>query len=348
MPPREDMKILGLMSGTSLDGIDFALCRFSEGGTKYEILKTHTYAYDDAMKRMLRSAEQTSGEELEALSQLYGRYTGELCKTFLNGDHADYIASHGHTVFHEPAKGITYQMGDGAAIAQYSGVTTINDFRITDVRLGGQGAPLVPVGDQMLFSAYTYCLNIGGFANVSYEENGRRIAFDIVPVNYVMNRLAQRVNAEFDAGGRIAASGNYIPFIGEQLDRLPFYSLTPPKSLGREWVEQHVFPLLSESESPADLMRTFSEHAAKQIGKPLSKKGKALVTGGGAYNDFFIGELKKHSAAEIVIPDDQTVQFKEALIFALLGYLRVHNKVNALASVTGATRDSCGGTIHFP
>lgn len=342
---QDSLIILGLMSGTSLDGVDLALCRISEAGTKYSILRAATLPYPGEWKRKLRAAEQLSGEALKAHDREYGAYLGTLCRDFLGEDRADYIASHGHTIFHEPAKRFTYQSGNGQEIARITGITTVNDFRTLDVSLGGQGAPLVPIGDQLLFSDYTYCLNLGGFANVSFDDAGVRRAFDIAPLNYVMNRLALRMNQEFDEGGKIAASGKYIAVIGEKLNALPFYAAAPPKSLGREWVERNVFPLLTEEFSTADLMRTFCEHAAQQTGKVLSKKGKALVTGGGAYNAFFIGELKKYAAADIVIPDDETVQFKEALIFALLGYLRLHNKVNALASVTGATRDSCGGAI---
>lgn len=344
----DSLSILGLMSGTSLDGIDLALCRFSDGGSTYSIIRAVTLPYSEEWKGFLRSTEQASGDELERRNRVYGEFLGNSCNGFLSGERVDYIASHGHTIFHEPAKGITYQLGSGERIAAVTGIPVVNDFRITDVRLGGQGAPLVPIGDRMLFGEYQYCLNIGGFANVSYEENGKRIAFDIAPVNYVLNRIARRLQLEFDEGGKISATGTYIASIGAQLDGLPFYAAAPPKSLGREWVEQHVFPLLGEEHAPADLLHTFAVHAAKQVAKVLSGKGKALVTGGGAYNTFFIGELQKNSVAEIVVPDAQTVNFKEALIFALLGYLRVHGKVNALASVTGASKDSCGGTLHQP
>lgn len=345
---RDSLSILGVMSGTSLDGVDLALCRISNEGKKYKILRAKTIPYTQEWKNKLKAAENSSGEELAQHDRNYGQFLGQLCKEFLRDDKPDYIASHGHTIFHDPAHGYTFQSGSGSEIARITGITTINDFRSTDVSLGGQGAPLVPIGDLLLFGKYTYCLNLGGFINVSFDVDGTRRAYDIAPLNYVLNAIARQMGMEYDSGGKVAAKGKYNLSLGENLDRLPYYSQSPPKSLGREWVEQNVFPLLSNSISPADQLHTFCKHAAKQVGISCPGEGKMLVTGGGAYNYFFIGELRKNCKAEIVIPDDETIQFKEALIFALLGYLRVHNKINALASVTGASRDSCGGTIHHP
>lgn len=344
---QDSLTILGLMSGTSLDGLDLALCRITASGTKYKILRAQTIPYSAEWKQKLKEAEKTSGEALAAHDKEYGQLLGELSRKFLGNDKPDYIASHGHTIFHDPANGYTFQSGSGSEIARITGITTVNDFRTTDVSLGGQGAPLVPIGDKMLFGNYTYCLNLGGFVNISFEENSQRKAFDVAPLNYVMNRIAQRRGQEYDNGGKLAAKGKYNSALGEQLDAIPYYSQSPPKSLGREWVEKNIFPLLSEMMSPEDQLHTFAVHAAKQTAKVCTNEGKMLVTGGGAYNKFFIGELKKHCKASLVIPDDETVQFKEALIFALLGYLRLHEKVNALASVTGASRDSSGGTIHL-
>lgn len=336
------------MSGTSLDGVDLAICKIWDEGRKYKILKAKTVAYSKEWKSKLKDAEQKSGEALAVHDKEYGHFLGTICREFLAGEKVDYIASHGHTIFHDPANAYTFQSGSGSEIARITGITTVNDFRTTDVSLGGQGAPLVPIGDALLFSKYDYCLNLGGFVNVSYEENGVRRAYDICPLNYALNYIAQRMGMEYDAGGRVASKGKYITTIGNALDVLPYYAQPAPKSLGREWVETNVFPLLTGQYSPADLMHTFCKHAAKQTAAACTGEGKMLVTGGGAYNSFFIGELRKVCKAQIVIPDDQTVQFKEALIFALLGYLRLHDKVNALASVTGASRDSSGGTIHTP
>lgn len=342
---RDSLIILGVMSGTSLDGVDLALCAFSAGGKKYQILRAETFPYSPEWKTRLQAAERSAGAELIASDRAYGKYIGDLCHRFLGNAPVDYIASHGHTIFHEPARGITFQLGSGTEIAIAAGADTISDFRTADVALGGQGAPLVPVGDALLFSDYTYCLNLGGFINVSFDANGQRIAYDIAPMNYVLNRITQRIGKEYDENGALASSGKYISSLGEQLDALEYYRRTAPKSLGREWVELNVFPLMTDAYKAEDLLHTFCVHAARQVAASCTEHGKMLVTGGGAYNSFFIEELRKACKAEIILPDDQTIQFKEALIFALLGYLRVHGKNNALSSVTGASRDSCGGVL---
>ncbi|HTF03580.1 MAG TPA: anhydro-N-acetylmuramic acid kinase [Bacteroidia bacterium] len=341
------LTILGVMSGTSLDGVDLALCTFDKNG-RYTIEDAKTISYSENWVNKLVSAEKCGGRELILLHREYGQFLGELCKEFTgNSVKPDFIASHGHTIFHEPHNGLTFQLGCGAELAVASGADTISDFRSTDVARGGQGAPLVPIGDALLFGEYTYCLNLGGFVNVSSGENDKRIAFDIAPMNYVMNRIAKREGMSFDENGSLAAAGKYIPELGAALDSLDYYSAAPPKSLGREWTEKFVLPLMKSEYSSADLLHTFSVHVAKQVAKNCPREGKMLVTGGGAYNAFFIGELTKISAPEICIPDDCTIQFKEALVFAFLGFLRANGSVNALASVTGAMRDSCTGSIYL-
>jgi anhydro-N-acetylmuramic acid kinase len=277
------------------------------------------------------------------------------------------IASHGHTVFHRPEKNITLQIGDGAEIAAKTGITTVSDFRRFDVALGGQGAPLVPAGDELLFGHYTFCLNLGGFANISFRESGKRLAFDICPVNIVMNRLAREKGLEFDRGGQLAASGLVDPDLLNKIESLDFYNLDGPRSLGKEWVDEVFMPVLECSRAGvADKLRTVCEHIALQIAavtKEYRKKeksavtssgtdpaaaGSLLITGGGARNDFLSGLIaEKVSPVTIVIPEEELVDYKEAIIFAFLGLLRLRNEVNCLASVTGASRDNCGGIIHL-
>lgn len=345
----EATSILGIMSGTSLDGIDLALCKFGEKSEPFFIQKAVTIPYPPEWTSKLRKAEHCTGKELILLHREYGKYLGALCREFLgevaSKDRPSYISSHGHTIFHEPQHGLTFQLGCGASLAVAAGIDTISDFRITDVARGGQGAPLVPIGDATLFSGYTYCLNLGGFINISYDENGKRLAYDIAPLNYVMNRIASREHLAYDAGGALAARGNYIDDLGEQLDQLDYYSQSAPKSLGREWVEQFITPLLHERYSSADILHTFCVHAARQTAKCCTNKGTMLITGGGAYNTFFIEELKKVCLPEIVLPSNAVIEFKEALVFAYLGLLRVQGNVNALSSVTGATMDSISGSI---
>ncbi len=357
---RSGIRVLGLMSGTSLDGLDICLARFidEENHWNYEIEFAETISYSSEWLKKLIHAEKTSsngqaGNELMKLHEEYGNYLGECVSSFLKKNKTTkplFVASHGHTIFHQPARsvgeiGYTFQLGLGSAIKNACGIPVVSDFRTLDVSLGGQGAPLVPIGDALLFGQYEYCLNLGGFANISFDENGKRIAYDICAVNYVLNRLAKRLGKNYDVDGTLSASGKIIPEILEKLNAFPHFKKSPPKSIGREWVEEFIFPLLSENEKTEDLLRTFTEHAVGQISKAISGSGKVFVTGGGAHNLFFIGQLKEKCNAEISIPDSKTVDFKEALIFGFLGLLRWNGQINTLASVTGASRDSSGGEI---
>ncbi|MCD8091803.1 MAG: anhydro-N-acetylmuramic acid kinase [Bacteroides sp.] len=268
------------------------------------------------------------------------------------GVRPDIIASHGHTIFHEPQKKIMYQIGDGAAIAAETRIPTVSDFRRLDIMLGGQGAPLVPIGDRLLFSDYDFCLNIGGFSNISFEQAEQRIAFDISPVNYVINHYCRQIGLEFDRDGEIARRGQICRELLDELNAMEFYHQSGPKSLGREWVETSVYPMLERyGLSLEDMLRTFYEHAAWQVSRviaahPLSGgNGKLLITGGGAFNEFLIERIGALCLCEIVIPDRQIIEYKEALIFAFLGALYMADEPSCLASVTGAPIDNIGGML---
>lgn len=283
------------------------------------------------------------------LHKEYGFHLGHTVNNFLKDCRflPEYIASHGHTVFHQPEKSLTFQLGDGAAIAAKTGLPVISDFRNLDVCLGGQGAPLVPIGDKLLFSEYDYCLNLGGFANVSFKKNDRRIAFDICPVNIVLNEYAQKMGKDFDESGFLGRNGKPHFTLVEKLDCLDFYKQPAPKSLGREWVEQEFLPILQNYNlSVEDVLASLYEHISNQLSAIINKpNSKVLITGGGAFNDFLIEQFKSKATSEIIIPDGELVNFKEALLFAFLGYRFLRNEVNCLASVTGAERDSVGGCL---
>ena len=346
-------QVIGLMSGTSLDGLDIAFCEFShdENHWKYKIQCAETIPYADQWKERLSTLESGSAFEFVTADVEYGHLLGKLTSEFISKHsiHPDFIASHGHTIFHQPAKKITCQIGNGAAISAETGFPVVCDFRSMDVALGGQGAPLVPVGDKLLFGDVGLCLNIGGFANISYEIDDTRIAYDICPANIVMNHLALQAGYEFDPEGMLAASGTLNQQLLEKLNALPYYKLVFPKSLGKEWVVQHVFPLLTNSGLTSnDLLATCCEHIALQIAAAVeAKKGKKLlITGGGAFNKYLIGRICNFAVPEIIIPDAFTINFKEALIFAFLGVLRRRNEANSLRSVTGAAKDSSGGAIY--
>lgn len=345
-------RVLGVMSGTSLDGIDYALVDFAEvnGHIHYNVIASQTYSYSKEWIKRLKEAENCSGERLLELHAAYGKLTGEWAHQFLIhfDTQAELIAMHGHTLFHQPEKGFTFQLGSGPAAAAASGLTVVYDFRSTDIAHRGQGAPLVPIGDKLLFPDAASCLNLGGFANISLESTGKRVAWDICAVNYVLNFLAQREGLAFDRDGTLARSGNLLPDLLERLNTLPKLLLPPPKSLSREWVEQEIFPLLSISYKTSDLLHTFVAHIVNQIAPVLNTVKSVLVTGGGAHNNYLIDQLRKHTSTSLELPDAQIINFKEAIIFALLGWLRLHHRTNALHTVTGAVRDSCCGSICLP
>ncbi len=338
------------MSGTSLDGLDMAICQF-DGLSKSEILQTKTVDYSAAWRERLSTAHLINGLELKQLeidfTKLILAEVEEIIKS--SESKVDFIACHGHTIFHNPAAGLTYQMLDGSMLAATTGITAVCDFRSTDVALGGQGAPLVPVGDAHLFAEYEGCLNIGGFANVSYDEKGVRLAFDISPANIVLNLLAERLGKEYDDKGALAKTGNIDQALLTKLNALPYYRAHPPKSLGREWVEENIIGLLG-SESTIDLLRTCVEHIALAIAESLNKhcpKGKVLATGGGVFNEFLMDRIRTQTHASLIIPSAELICFKEALVFAYLGKLRLENAENTLASVTGATKNSSGGAVYL-
>jgi anhydro-N-acetylmuramic acid kinase len=344
--------VTGVMSGTSLDGLDLAAVEFAyaDDRWKFSIVAAETISYSPEWEEKLRTAPVLSGVQLMELHNTYGRYLGQHISRFLQQRRLtpQLIASHGHTVFHQPEKGFTFQLGNGVSIAAETGIATVADFRSGDVALGGQGAPLVPVGDRLLFSEYESCLNLGGFANISYEQNGKRIAFDICPVNFILNELAQKKGKPYDAGGELGRAGKVNKELLEQLNRLEFYRQPPPKSLGREWMDNCFLPVVNNSDaSVEDKLRTVYEHIALQIANAVPETGRMLVTGGGAFNTFLLERFREHLKSEIVVPSSDIINYKEALVFAFLGLLRFLGEVNCYASVTGARRDSSAGVVYY-
>ena len=345
-------KVLGVMSGTSLDGIDLAIAdyRCSERGVwSCDFVYATTEPYDSQWKERLKNGHLLQSAELEALDKDYTGHLGVVIHRFIRShtdQQIDFVASHGHTILHQPEIGLTLQIGNRPELRELVGLPVVCDFRVQDVQLGGQGAPLVPIGDRLLFGFYDSCLNLGGFANCSFEQQNQRIAFDICPVNIVLNALAERLGYEYDKGGALARSGAQIPELLDRLDGLPFYQAPAPKSLGLEWVIENVHPILSDypQAKTEDLLCTFTEHIARQLGEQLPK-GRCLVSGGGAYNEYLIERLKVHSQARIEVPGDWLIDNKEALVFGLLGALRWRGEVNCLSSVTGASRDHSSGVI---
>lgn len=340
------------MSGTSMDGVDLAYCVFNHesGRWNYRIEHAETIAYDEKWITRLTQLHTQPAFVYPKTDAFYGKYLGQLINTFIkkNGLQVDFISSHGHTIFHQPQNGFTAQIGCGANIYAETGIRTINDFRVVDVALGGQGAPLVPVGDELLFGDFDACLNLGGFSNISFSRNGKRIAFDIGPCNIVMNQVAQQAGFAYDENGRMAGEGKTNTELLDKLNALPFYQLQSAKSLGIEWVEQEFWPLLKGIEiTLEDLMATLNHHIAIQVAAILNNASVSslLVTGGGAFNQTLVNQIETLSNPKISKQDDLIINYKEALIFAFLGVLKMENQVNALSSVTGAKQNSIGGCI---
>jgi anhydro-N-acetylmuramic acid kinase len=347
------MIIIGLMSGTSLDGLDIAACKFwkENEAWKYEIKCTETIPYTENEIKSLQHAFHLNGADLIALHHNYGDLIGLEVKKFceIHDIRPDYIASHGHTIFHQPHKGFTFQLGHGANIAARSGITTICDFRTSDVAYGGQGAPLVPIGDELLFAEYDYCLNLGGISNISFRENGKRKAFDIGICNMALNDLARKLNMTYDKEGEQAKSGKVNNELLQQLLAMAGQYHQHKQSLGYEWYVAHIQPLLYANDSSiADRLRTCCEMIAIQIAHAMPNRGKVIITGGGVKNKFLLACILEKLMAEVFVPDETLIDFKEALIFAFLGILRVNEQVNCLSSVTTASKNSIGGTIYLP
>jgi anhydro-N-acetylmuramic acid kinase len=354
----ERYTMLGLMSGTSGDGLDLASCHFvfQNGVWTYEILQAETRPFPSVLGQRLKESHLLSGLALSLLDVDFGQWMGVQVRHFC----LEYqvkpmaVASHGHTIFHQPAQHLSLQIGNGWALHQASGEKVITDFRMLDVQLGGQGAPLVPIGDQLLFPQVDFCINLGGISNMSMQQNDQRIAFDCSPFNLLLNREAIKVGQPFDRDGAWAREGTLNLSLLNQLNELPFYQLQTAKSLGREILEETFIPLMEQSGlPPKDILRTLVEHFASQIAAVIKRYQTSpcpsvLLTGGGAYHRFFVERLNEHLQGQWqqIEANSELIEFKEALIFAFLGVLKLRGEPNALASVTGASRDSCGGTCY--
>jgi anhydro-N-acetylmuramic acid kinase len=347
--------VIGTMSGTSLDGLDIAYCSFDFCDNKwtFKINSAATTNFPNNITEKLKSAIRMNGLDLMKIHNELGNFIGHSINNFIRENNIDKndincISSHGHTIFHQPEINLTTQIGNGANISSNTELPVICDFRTTDVALFGQGAPLVPIGDKLLFSKYDYCINLGGIANISFQKDSQRVAFDICPVNIVLNKLANDLGEAYDKDGNIAKTGNINQELLSKLNQLKYYSLPHPKSLGIEKIEKEILPVIDSSEiSSEDKLTTFSEHISIQISNTIKSEGKkVLLTGGGTFNKFLTQRIISNTTNEIIIPSKQIIDFKEALIFAFLGVLRTRKEVNCLQSVTGAKQDNIGGCIY--
>lgn len=339
------------MSGTSLDGVDLAYCVFDkkEGAWEFDIVKAITIPYSKYWGEKLKNAAYLPANELISLDMEYGHYLGKLCKAWISRQllNPNLVASHGHTVFHQPQKGYTLQIGNGAALASHLPCSLVYDFRTQDIALGGQGAPLVPLGDRLLFAQFAACINLGGIANISLEHDHKRIAWDIGFCNISLNYFANKLGEDYDKNGYIASKGCINYDLLKELNKWKYLYQRYPKSLGKEEFDNYFIPLLDNFKiSTEDKMRTWIEHISLQIANALQNTvGEVIMTGGGALNTFLMGEIKNKIANKISSPSITLIEYKEALIFAFLGALRMEHEVNILASVTGARTDHSSGSI---
>jgi len=351
---KNSYNVIGVMSGTSLDGIDLAHVTFTHNKRwEFTIHNAETVKYSDQWLQKLKTLVSLSIAELKVLDDDYTTYLSKIIKQFIVKHHItslDAVCSHGHTALHQPENKLTYQIGNLPKIASISNIKVVCDFRVEDVELGGQGAPLVPIGDRLLFSEYDFCLNLGGFANISSEIDNERIAYDICPVNIVLNHYVSQFGLDYDDKGMIASSGTIHEGLLNDLNSLEFYKKKHPKSLGLEWVKTEIFALVdSYNLQVNDILGTFVEHISTQITNEINKKDSVsvLVTGGGVYNDFLIKGIRDKTESEIVIPNQSIIEFKEALIFGFLGVLKLRDEVNCLSSVTGASKNHSSGKIYI-
>tara|TARA_B110000881_G_C18545687_1_gene501075 strand:+ start:109 stop:1173 length:1065 start_codon:yes stop_codon:yes gene_type:complete len=344
--------VIGLMSGTSLDGLDICFVSFKKSNySKYNIINSKTYSYNEKWIEKLKKSIFLNKQELKKIDIEYGTLISNYLKEFISEfsiDKIDLISSHGHTVFHEPNKGKTLQIGDGKTINKIVKTDVVCDFRTQDVEYKGQGAPLVPIGDLHLFSNYKFCLNLGGFSNVSIKDNNKIKAFDICPVNTVLNHYSKKMGYTFDQDGVLSKKGTVNLDLLNQLNQMSFYNKLGPKSLGIEFVKSKVIPLIdSHILNPKDILRTYIEHISDQISKSIGSyfNDRILVSGGGTYNNTLIDSIKTKVKSKVIVPDSQIIDYKEALIFAYMGLLKSKEKINCLKSVTGAIKDHSSGKI---
>ena len=343
--------IVGVMSGTSVDGLDLCYVSFySNHINNYKIIKCETVDYSDDLKFKLINIINFDKQKIKELDLKFGEFIGLSIKKFISKnklDSPDLISSHGHTVFHQPNIGKTLQIGSGKVINKITGIKTVNNFREQDVKLGGQGAPLVPIGDKLLFNEYKYCLNLGGFVNISIKKDKNIYAYDICALNTVLNHYAKEIGYDYDSDGDLSKKGKVNTKLFNELNELNYYKKQYPKSLGIEFVKEKIIPIINKYNLiEIDILATYVKHAANQISNNINSNEKVLLSGGGSFNRTLIKILKKDFNVNIFIPNDTIINYKECLIFALIGYLKIKNKINCLKSVTGASKDHSSGDIY--
>ncbi|MEQ8704869.1 MAG: anhydro-N-acetylmuramic acid kinase [Phaeodactylibacter sp.] len=356
------------MSGSSLDGLDLALCTFGFTGSTlhhWEVVECAACPFPEVWTERLRQLPDGSAKDLAIAHAQFGRFLGEQARAFLDTQEpaAEAVASHGHTIFHFPEAGVSTQIGDGAVIAAITGLPCIDNFRMQDVALGGQGAPIAPIADQYLFPEQTFMLNLGGIANISARTAQGYIAFDCSGANQVLNALAKEAGQPYDNGGAMARVGRLLPALLEKALSLPYHSAPYPKSLGNDWVQEQLLPIYTSFPgSVEDRLHTACRQIAQSIDESISAIGQhanlpapphsMLITGGGAFNTFLVecirAKCEKNRSLAVRVPQPQIIEYKEAILMALMGAMRLEGLPNTLPTATGAMAGSCGGGLHTP
>lgn len=353
-------KSIGLMSGSSLDGLDICFAEFQEisGKWTFKILNADCINYSPELYKNLQLARTLSAKDYLLLDTQYGKYLGTAVNQFIKAHNLHHqvalVSSHGHTTFHHPESSMTHQLGNGAAIAAETGLPVVSDLRALDIAFGGQGAPIVPLGEKLLFPSTDFFLNLGGIANISIHDTESVIAFDVCPANRVLNLLAAQINKVYDENGSCASFGKIHEPLLQELNTINYYTKDPPKSLSNEFGTEIIYPIItSYALDVADALRTYVEHIAVQIKNSLApyitkENAQLMITGGGAFNQFLVDRISfqlNDVSIETIVPGEEIVNYKEALIMGFLGILRWREQPTVLASVTGARKNSIGGAL---
>lgn len=356
--------VLGVMTGSSLDGVDIVYTKItaSEKKYSYEILMTDCVKMPAKWKLRISQLVLQNAVTYLKTSAFFGQFLGEILLDFITRNQIenqlDFIASHGQTIFHQPENKFSSQIGDGSVIAAITGFPVICDFRSVDVALGGQGAPVAPIANKLFYPEYSLFLNLGGIGNLAANINGKYVAFDFTAVNLILDKIAKELELEYDDEGKIAAFGNFSETLFDSLNHSIYYNKSYPKSLSGGWVSKVMLPIISRSPlSHADKLHTVVYHVAYQLKNAISmieakenisfsKNDKMLATGGGVFNRFLMQIIQEKIGVSVTIPDHQIIKFNEAVLMALMGVMRVRQETNIMSSVTGATYDTIGGAIY--
>ena len=353
------LTICGVMSGSSLDGLDMAICNIERapfGQFDWSIERADTFSFPDALSDLLMSTYEGSASNIYSVEQEFSKFSANCIKTFIDDSSVDYVGMHGHTIFHHPEDGYTVQIGNGQFIAHRIGIPVICEMRSKDIALGGQGAPLAPTVEKYLLSEFTAFLNLGGIANISLHQDDKITAFDITACNQPLNYLCQKhFDLPYDNEGKLAAKGKLDTDLLEKLNALPYLTMEPPKSLANTWVINDFMSIVNDHIAPhKNKLNTIVQHMAIQTAKSLenmSPETAVYATGGGVFNKFMMKCLSSQLSKQGIVleaADSMMAEFKEALLMALMAYLSVHELPNSFASVTGAKKDNCNGVVYHP